>query len=210
MRTIILLALLCVGCAEDLCMKPIPQNDHRPDILIIGDSISYGYLPYIQDALPGYDVIHNPCNAKNSDNGVQHIEYWLSLRPSWYAITFNHGAWDVSKGSGISGHKYRTNMEYISHHVDLRTSRPMFIETTHVAVNDTSRFVGSETAYNAIAHSIMSYMNIPVSGINAVSNNNTHLHVNPILMNDSHWQAKGSKLFSDKILDDLSNIYNIY
>ena len=69
---LILLGILFLGCKRDL-----------GKVLIIGDSISIGYTPYVQEALAGKaTVVHNEGNAGHTGIGLNKIHDWLPGRPS--------------------------------------------------------------------------------------------------------------------------------
>jgi hypothetical protein len=192
-----------IGCAEIEvpCEGPTPPDDPRPDILVIGDSISSGYLKTLQDGLPDYDVIHNPCNAKDSRNGAKSIYYWLSLRPKWAAISFNHGAWDVSPRREVDGGDYARYIRFEAEAIRRATPRPLFVLTASVPVNDPTRSVGSEIAYNEIASSIMDDLGIPIVDLYSVSLTIEHLRFRAEYQDDVHWTPEGSAVLGEAILE---------
>jgi lysophospholipase L1-like esterase len=188
----------------------VAGDDIRPDILVIGDSISYGWAPTVRSALLNYDVIHNPCNAKDSENGVRHIDYWLSLRPHWEAIIFNHGAWDVSFSRHVTGPDYDYYLKREAIKIKEATVHPLFILTASVPIHDATRSVGSEVAYNQIAIAIMNSINIPYVDNYSLSLTIQNLRVNADLQNDVHWTEAGSTVFGLNILNSLNSHYGIH
>ena len=49
-----------------------------PKILIIGDSISIGYTPYVEEFFSGKAIVsHNPGNAQHTGTGQKNIEEWV-------------------------------------------------------------------------------------------------------------------------------------
>ena len=56
-----------------------PKYDvNLPNVLIIGDSISMGYTPFIKNALTGkVNIIHNAGNAQGTTNGLKSLSKWL-------------------------------------------------------------------------------------------------------------------------------------
>lgn len=204
-------ALNLLACAREaeLCEAPVAPNDDRPDILVIGDSISYGYLQTLKDGLPGFDVIHNPCNGKDAPNGAKHISSWLNLRPQWYAVLFNHGAWDVSPRREVDGGDYAEALRFEATLIKQRTGRPLFVTTTSVPEFDRSRSVGSELAYNEIARGIMDSLGIPWVDLHALSLTIPHLRMRADAQDDVHWTDAGSAIFGGEILGALSSLYGI-
>ena len=69
--------------------------DKKTKILIIGDSISIGYTPFVKAYF--YDkaiVSHNPGNAQHTGTGLLKIEEWLE-HENWDIVQFNWGLWDL-------------------------------------------------------------------------------------------------------------------
>jgi len=72
-----------------------PDLPNLPRVLIIGDSISIGYTPYVQQMLKGRAVVtHNSGNAGPTIRGTANIEHWLGAT-KWNVIHFNWGLWDM-------------------------------------------------------------------------------------------------------------------
>ena len=70
-------------------------SEPMPLILIIGDSISIGYTPYVQEMFQGRaEVVHHKGNAQHTGTGLEKIDEWLG-NESWDLIHFNWGLWDL-------------------------------------------------------------------------------------------------------------------
>jgi hypothetical protein len=83
------LALLTAG------QSTVSAEETLPQVLIIGDSISLGYTPYVIRLLEGKaDVIHHRGNAGPTIRGIDDIEDWLGST-QWNVIHFNWGLWDM-------------------------------------------------------------------------------------------------------------------
>ena len=68
---LIMLALLCIVSLASF-------QAEKPKILIIGDSISIGYTPFVQQALADIaEVFHNPGNAQHTGTGLGSIDSWI-------------------------------------------------------------------------------------------------------------------------------------
>jgi acyl-CoA thioesterase-1 len=66
-----------------------------PNVLIMGDSISIGYSPYVIENLKGVaEVRRHKGNAGPTIRGVAGIEEWLG-KEKWDLIHFNWGLWDM-------------------------------------------------------------------------------------------------------------------
>ena len=71
------------------------DSESLPRILIIGDSISIGYTPFVREMFQGRaEVVHNPGNAQHTGTGLEKIDSWLG-DGNWDAIHFNWGLWDL-------------------------------------------------------------------------------------------------------------------
>ena len=87
--------LLIIGIAlPSLCTGAV-RSDKDPRILIIGDSISIGFTPFVMEMFQGRaEVFHNPGNAQHTRTGLEMIELWLGDE-DWDLIHFNWGLWDL-------------------------------------------------------------------------------------------------------------------
>jgi len=69
--------------------------EQLPKVLIIGDSISLGYTPYVTEMLQDKAIVkHNRANAEFTGTGLQEIDSWLG-NTAWDVIHFNWGLWDI-------------------------------------------------------------------------------------------------------------------
>lgn len=201
----LILCLLLTGCGSahtwnlPVCDAVPSADDARPDVLVIGDSVSIGYTPHLQAALPGYDIVHNPCNAMYSRNGLRRIDEWLAMRPTWDAITFNHGLWDVASWIDISEQEYAQNLRAIAGKVKAVTPKPLFILTTHVPPGTPYRQDADVQRYNEIARQVMQELGIPVLDLYTPSLGAEH--VGP---GDVHYTDNGSAYLSSFILNVLN------
>lgn len=175
---IILISLFTTACGSgelpaptDICEEPNPADDGRPDVLVIGDSISLGYTPYTVLALPDLDVQHNPCNARTSRNGVLNIDSWLARRPHWDMVTFNFGIWDALDAYAIDEDEYRSNLHEVAQKIKAKATKVVFFLTTDIPENASSFTSGDEDRLNEIALEVMQAEGIPVVDLNAVSKN---------------------------------------
>jgi len=137
------------------------------NVLIIGDSISIGYTPFVADALaPAVTVIHNPGNGGSTVRGRDSIESWIGNR-EWDVILFNFGLhdlvykdslnkYDVIRGKqAVSPDDYRKNLEYIVSGLKESTARIIFMTTTMVPENSSGRKPEDPARYNAVAVEVM-------------------------------------------------------
>lgn len=67
----------------------------QPRVLLIGDSISLGYTPFVQQQLTGRaEVWHPEDNCQDTGYGLKMLREWLGAG-NWDVIHFNWGIWDT-------------------------------------------------------------------------------------------------------------------
>ena len=95
-RRIILGLLLATVLAWSARAADLPTvTTNLPKVLLIGDSISIGYTPVVQQLLQGVaDVSHPGGNCQFTGYGLKNIQHWLGTQ-HWAVIHFNFGIWDT-------------------------------------------------------------------------------------------------------------------
>ena len=94
----------CLALSADAQPATPPR---LPNVLIIGDSISIGYMKTLEELLKGKaNLVHNPGNAAHSGNGLAKLDEWLG-DTKWDVIHFNHGLHDL-KSLDAEGKSART------------------------------------------------------------------------------------------------------
>ena len=92
-------SLLFLACAAALTFAADAPAKKR--LLILGDSISIGYTPYVQKMLPEMTVVRpmkgdKPENCSGTTAGIANIDRWLQLEGGkWDVIHFNWGLHDL-------------------------------------------------------------------------------------------------------------------
>jgi hypothetical protein len=192
------------ACTLDQTLQP---SNGKPTVLIIGDSISLGYTPFIQQSLDNnYDVIHNPCNAENSTWTLANIDVWLAGRTNFESITWNNGLWDNSDFAYVDDNTYVANLHAIAIKIKAKTNKPLFILTTQVLPN-TPDWIGVDTQHkNTLALTVMNQENIPVLDLYTVSTTIPQYHITPT---NVHYTDQGYQTFANSILTELNNLYGI-
>jgi acyl-CoA thioesterase-1 len=80
--------------------RKVPLDPALPNVLIIGDSISLGYTPFVQGLLAGKaNTIHSAGNSAGTTHGLASIQQWLKPvgdKP-WAVIHFNWGLHDLKR-----------------------------------------------------------------------------------------------------------------
>jgi len=154
----------------------------KTNILIIGDSISIGYTPFVKNFfLDKATVLHNDGNAQHTGTGLKKIEEWLGNK-NWDVIQFNWGLWDLcyrhsdSKEYGnrdkINGKPEFTIDEYASNLDSLvaiikkkSNAKLIFVTTTYVPKDEPGRRKSDVEKYNKAAKLVMKKHNILINDI---------------------------------------------
>ena len=189
----------------------------KPKVLIIGDSISIGYFPFVKEALKDKaDLVHNPGNAQATQKGLKELDTWLSAE-KWDIIQFNWGLWDLAyrnPESKIQGNRdkvngkvtstpevYRRNLETLVARLEKTGAKLIFVTTTYVPAEDEGRFAGDAVKYNSIALEVMKKHNIPMNDLYATS---VGVHAKYGLgANNVHYSAEGYQVLSKQIVKGL-------
>ncbi len=153
-----------------------------PRILIIGDSISIGYTPFVKSHFEGRAVVvHNPGNAEHTGTGLARVRDWVG-KEDWDIIQFNWGLWDLCyrhPDSEVQGNRdkvngtltlsveaYRNNLDSIVTLLKQETDAALvFVTTTYVPENEAGRYPEDARIYNAAAKQVMEKHGVAVNDI---------------------------------------------
>ena len=148
------------------------SRPRKARILIIGDSISLGYTPFVKEYLEEQAVVmHNPGNAQHTGTGLSKIEEWIG-EEDWDIIHFNWGLWDLAyrhpdakvygnrdKINGTitySVEEYSANLEAIVKVLQSSTDAVLiFATTTYVPKHEAGRYERDPIHYNKAAKKVM-------------------------------------------------------
>ncbi|MEJ8844076.1 SGNH/GDSL hydrolase family protein [Lacibacter sp. H375] len=177
-------------------------------LLVIGDSISIGYTPFLEKSLaPEILVTHNPGNGGSTVRGVQSVEKWLDNR-QWDVILFNFGLhdlvykdsankYDVVNGKvSVSLEEYRRNLETIVGILRETTAKLYFVTTTTVPQNSAGRKVEDPAKYNAVALEVMKKNGIEVIDLYSAS---LTIHPQNSKPGNVHYTPEGYELLASYI-----------
>lgn len=199
---------MLMGCSKE-----------KPKILIIGDSISIGYTPYLETHFADRAVVkHNPGNAQHTGTGLQKIKEWTGDE-EWDIVQFNWGLWDLcyrhpdSKVQGnrdkINGKLTNTVEEYSSNLDSIVTvlqqvtdAKLIFLTTTYVPEQEAGRFKQDAVRYNEAAKKIMKKHSILVHDIYEASEKIHHQFGKG--SDDVHYTDKGYEELSKPVIDFLN------
>lgn len=189
-------------------------------VLIIGDSISIGYFPFVKEHFKDKAVVmHNPGNAQHTGTGLKQIHNWLG-NEKWDVIQFNWGLWDLAyrhPGSTTQGQRdkkngkitytpdeYANNLNLLVGILKKTGARLVFVTTTYVPKEEEGRFSRDPQLYNAIAKRIMKDNGILVNDVFAKSR---RIHKKEGKgNNDVHYTKEGYRMLSEPICQVLDKI----
>ena len=205
-----ILILIWSGCAK-----------HKPKILIVGDSISLGYTPYVREDLQGIaQVYHNRGNAQHTGTGLDSIETWIGTK-DWDIIQFNWGLWDLcyrhsdSKTQGnrdkVHGtityelEDYGKNLDSIVQWMKAKSdAKLIFVTTTYVPENEAGRYQEDAIRYNQLAKRIMEENGVVINDIYEASRR-IHRHYGKD-SGDVHYLPEGYRALAKEITDFLKGV----
>ncbi|MEJ8818623.1 SGNH/GDSL hydrolase family protein [Lacibacter sp. H407] len=195
---VLISCLICVAAAQKQAKK----------LLVIGDSISMGYTPFLEKSLaPDILVTHNPGNGGSTVRGVASVEKWLDNR-QWDVILFNFGLHDMmykdsaNKNDVVNGkvsvplEEYRKNLETIVGILRETTAKLYFVTTTTVPQNSSSRKVEDPAKYNAVAQEVMKKNGIEVIDLYTAS---LTIHPQNSKPRNVHYTPEGYELLASYI-----------
>ncbi|PZX54875.1 SGNH/GDSL hydrolase family protein [Algoriphagus chordae] len=186
----------------------------EPTVLIIGDSISIGYTPFVKEHFAGKaSIVHNPGNAQHTGTGLEKIAEWLG-EEDWDIVQFNWGLWDLAyrhpdaKAYGnrdkVNGKvtytvdEYAANLDSLVTYIKSKTdAKLIFVTTTYVPSEEVGRFTSDVKKYNTAAKKIMKKHGVIVNDIYKKS---IKIHKEyGVGSNDVHYRPEGYQMLSESI-----------
>ncbi|NIA22325.1 MAG: hypothetical protein GWP05_10270 [Anaerolineaceae bacterium] len=150
-------------------------------VLIIGDSISVYYTPFVAAELEGrFAVAHNEGNASDSRNIVARLDDYLAADAEARLVHLNCGLHDSKLAVAGRGHQvpleeYRENLNQIVGRLRASGRRLVWATTTpildgrHLATHSEFRRYNRDVLErNAVAARVMAEAGIPVNDLYAV------------------------------------------
>ena len=154
-------------------------------VLIIGDSISLGYTPYVRQMLEDKAlVIHHKGNAQHTGTGLEKLDSWTG-DTAWDVIHFNWGLWDLcyrhpeSKAQGkrdkVNGtittslEQYEKNLDLLVRRLKKTGAKLVWAHTTVVPENEAGRFEGDDEKYNQLAAKVMKKYGVAINDLHALT-----------------------------------------
>lgn len=199
--------LLCLSTPAAPLAADEPEAKDLPQVLLIGDSISLGYTPFVVEQMKGRaKVVHHRGNAQHTGTGVAKLDAWLG-DTKWDVIHFNWGLWDLcyrhpeSKVQGrrdkergtltTSLEQYEKNLDELATRLKKTDAKLIWAHTTTVPEGEAGRKVGDDDRYNEVAARVMKKHGIAVNDLNALTDNfDAELFTAP---GNVHYTKDGSK-----------------
>lgn len=179
-----------------------------PQILIIGDSISRGYFPFVQEKLQGIAQVHCiPDNARTTDYGLNRIDEWL-LNQNYDIIHFNWGLWDLRRDSiGISVEEYRENLDKLVKRLKQTGAELIWATTTPVPDGAKVRNNGDVIEYNAVAQRIMDFHEISTNDLYSFVQGRPREEQRP---RNVHFTEQGSRALAKQVVEVILRSHAIH
>ena len=158
--------------------EPAPKD--LPKVLIIGDSISIGYTPYVKRQLKDEATVsRNPGNAAHTGTGLEKIDAWLG-DTRWDVIHFNWGLHDLCYRKGDAKDKvngtltttleqYEKNLDQLVTRLKKTGATLVWASTTIVPEGEAGRIAGDDKKYNEVAARVMKKHGITINDLYALS-----------------------------------------
>lgn len=218
-RSAVLLTLLLMLGA---CSGPHPGGPLEPPlrVLLLGDSISIGYTPFVGEVLGAQAHVVRPTlesgrpeNCAGTTNGVKHIARWLAIDGGdWDVIHVNFGLHDLKRVRGDTGKNsndpddprqaapdvYETQLTRILDAAGATGARVVFATTTPVPAGELRphRDPADVPAYNLTARRVAREADIPINDLYTFVLDRTEPMLRP---GDVHFSPDGSRLLGERV-----------
>jgi len=206
--TLLLVAILWSQQREPGAAKPVEASvvdvPGLPRVLLIGDSISIGYTPFVRELLRGVANVHRiPENGGPTIRGVASIDKWLG-DGKWDVIHFNFGLHDLRI---MEGEKRQVPIEDYEKNLDALTTRMrktgawvIFATTTPVPEGKVNppRLPADVILYNQAALRVMKKQGVAVNDLYAAVLPRLGDLQQPV---NVHFKAEGSRFLAEKVAD---------
>ena len=193
------------------------NNPELPNVLLMGNSVSIGYTPYVREHLEGIaNVYRIPDNGGSTLTMFENSKLWLG-DTHWDVIHFNWGLHDLkyllnnslnTNGTQVVPvNEYSVNMDSIVKILQPWSANLIFATTSYVPSGAAGRIRGDEETYNAAALTVMAnYSEILIDDQFTTTLNNLSEQNN----NDVHFNLAGRERqgiqAAEKIKQALTNL----
>lgn len=210
------------------------QND-LPNVLILGDSISIGYTPFVREMLKGKANVYRPMlengkpeNCAGTTKGVENIDRWLNSAGNagitnsgshWDIIHFNFGLHDIKHVDPVTGKNsqnpkhpkqanrrhYKKNLKTIVEKLKATGAELIFATTTPYP-DDVNGPLRKPGMPRKYNRVAVKIMNK-----NGIRINNLHAFMVPRMNelqrpNNVHFTKKGSRALAGKVVERINEV----
>lgn len=196
----------------------------KPRVLLLGDSISIGYTPYVESMLKDEMVVLRPTrpngtaeNCSGTTDGLKHIDRWLAIDGGkWDVIHFNWGLHDMKRedpatkqASPNPDHPrqadlatYEAQLRQLVIKLKATNAKLIFATTTPVPAGGVKphRDVTDPAAYNAAALKVMTEHGVAVNDLYTFANDRLQEIQRPV---NVHFTGAGSKLLAEQVVKSI-------
>ncbi len=196
------------------------SNTSLPNVLIIGDSISMGYTPFVVSKLAGIANISRPLgenggavNCGDTNFGLREIQNWIGTK-EWDVIHFNFGLHDLAyrhpdspeygnrdKINGtvsVTLEQYEKNLAQIVDVILHTGATAIWASTSKVPAGEAGRIEGDEINYNAVAKKIADAYKVAIDDLwLATSQFPSEFSQCP---GDVHYTSEGSEALANHVV----------
>lgn len=182
----------CSACAPQESAVPPPLAEPLR-VLLLGDSISIGYTPFVQEALAGRAHVARPMldgdpprpeNCAGTNKGVEALDRWLAQDGgAWDVIHVNFGLHDLKRVDAETGknsndtsdpqqadpERYEAQLRLIVARLRATGARVVLATTTPVPGGELRPYRAPEdaVAYNRIAVRVAQDAGVPLNDLHA-------------------------------------------
>ena len=185
-------------------------NPSLPKVLIIGDSISLGYTPFVTELLQGTAIVeHNKGNAGPTQRGLENIDSWLE-GSDYDVIHFNWGLWDMYHWRywevDQTPASYGRNLEKLVQKLENTGAKLIWATTTPPCeVGEMKQQVyvdaATEKKYLAAARRVMRRHKIQVNDLNAFMRPLRAMYSKG--PNDVHYTKPGYRVLAEQVAEKI-------
>ena len=180
-RAVFFTVLLAIVCPANFATTA-RSAEPRPQVLILGDSISIGYTPEVRALLQDTaDVLRPAENCQHTAHGLARIKAWLGTN-KWDVIHFNWGIWDThlldAKGQLVrtesaapeslhirhTPEQYRANLVKLVEALEATGAKLVWASTTPILSRTGKRFDDIKTL-NTVAADVMGARKIAINDL---------------------------------------------
>ncbi len=179
-----------------------------PRVLLIGDSISIYYHPFVKEMLAGKAVVIHSGHAGGSRDGLKGLAKILaSSGGKWDVIHFNWGLHDVKEHCVVPIEEYEKNLRELVKQLKATGAKLVWASSTPVGShrdgNAGDRQDKDVVAYNAVARKIMDENKIPIDDLYAA--------VKPTVADlqktdEVHFTDEGSKFLAKSVVESIAAV----